>query len=147
MTWDEYYCRWSEVRCKSGQDVHLRMQEARKRVAENTPDDWCWLEAALTDANRKWFVALLFKFQPVPRRFVVPLLRAAVLERNPTGTLLALHAKRWTAIWRRRTNKSVRPSAMTWRVFEPFSKGSLTVSSQSLRAVDWQFFAVPHATA
>jgi hypothetical protein len=84
MTWDEYYCRWSEVRRKSGQDVHLRMQEARKRVAENTPDDWCWLEAALTDANRKWFVALLFKFQPVPRRFVVPLLRAAVLERNPS---------------------------------------------------------------
>lgn len=84
MTWDEHYRLWSEVRRKPGQDAHWRMQAARKRVAENTPDDWLWLREALADPERKWFVALVFKFQPVPKRLFGAMLLAGVLERNPS---------------------------------------------------------------
>jgi hypothetical protein len=84
MTWDEHYRLWSEVRRKPGQDAHWRMQAARKRVSKNTPDDWLWLREALADPERKLFVALVFKFQPVPKRLFGPMLRAGVLERNPS---------------------------------------------------------------
>lgn len=84
MTWDEHYHLWSEVCRKPGQDAHWRMQASRKRIAENTVDDWRWLEASLADSDRKWFVAGVFKFQPVPRRLFGSMLRAGVLERNPS---------------------------------------------------------------
>jgi hypothetical protein len=84
MTWDEHYRLWSEVRRKPGQDAHWRMQAARKRVAQNTPEDWLWLAEALADLERKWFVAGVFKFQHVPKRLFSPMLRAGVLERNPS---------------------------------------------------------------
>ena len=84
MTWDENYHAWSEVRRKPGQEAHRRMQAARKRVAENTPDDWLWLRKALADPGRKWFVAGVFKFRSVPKRLFDAMLRAGVLERNPS---------------------------------------------------------------
>ncbi|WP_152050250.1 hypothetical protein [Tautonia marina] len=84
MTWDEHYRLWSDARCKPGQDAHWQMQAARKRVAQNSPDDWRWLGEGLADPDRKVFVALVFKFQPVPKRLFDPMLRAAVLERNPS---------------------------------------------------------------
>jgi hypothetical protein len=84
MTWDEHYRLWSEVRRQPGQEAHWRMQAARKRVAQNTPEDWRRLAESLNDPGRKWFVAQVFKFQPVPKRLLVPMLRAGVLERNPS---------------------------------------------------------------
>ena len=81
MTWDEHYHRCREAR---GDEVYLRIQAARKRVAQNNPEDWEWLRTSLGDAERKWFVAAVFQFQPVPKRLVEPMLRAAVLERNPS---------------------------------------------------------------
>src|SRR3954471_10467086 len=84
MTWDEHYRTWSEVRGDPGQEALRQMQAARRRVAENTPDDWRWLAGALDDPERKWFVADVFKFQPVPKRLFTTMLRAGVLERNPS---------------------------------------------------------------
>jgi len=84
MTWDEHYRLWSEVRRKPGQEAHRRIQAARKRVAQNTPADWKWLAEALADSDRKWFVASVFEFQPVPKRLFAPMLRAGVLERDPS---------------------------------------------------------------
>ena len=60
------------------------MQAARKRVAQNTPDDRRWFAEAPTDPDRKWFVADVFKFQTLPKRLFGPMLRAGVLERNPS---------------------------------------------------------------
>jgi hypothetical protein len=84
MTWDEHYRLWSEVRRQPGQEAHRRVQAARKRVAQNTPEDWHWLAASLDDPDRKWFVAQVFRFQPLPRRLFLPMTRAGVLERNPS---------------------------------------------------------------
>ena len=84
MNWHEHYHLWSEVRRKPGEAAHLRMQAARKRVAENTSDDWRWLRESLDDPDRKWFVAEVFKFQPVPKRLWGPMLRAGVMERDPS---------------------------------------------------------------
>lgn len=85
MTWDEYYLLWSQFRRQPRtKESHQQMQAICKRVAENTPDDWGWLADALADKDRKWFVADVFKFQPVARRLFMPMLRAGVLERNPS---------------------------------------------------------------
>ncbi|HVG43154.1 MAG TPA: hypothetical protein VM890_00435 [Longimicrobium sp.] len=84
-TWDEHYRLWSEVRHKRGEDAQRWIQAARKRVGRNPPDDWQWLAEALADAERKWFVANVFKLHPVPRRLFGPMLRAGVLEPNPSS--------------------------------------------------------------
>jgi hypothetical protein len=84
MTWDEHYRLWSEVRGQPGPEAHRRMQAARRRVPQNAPEDWRWLAESLNDPDRKWFVAQVFKSQPVPRRLFGPMLRAGVLERNPS---------------------------------------------------------------
>lgn len=84
MSWDEHYQLWSEARHRPGQDAHWRLQASRKRVAKNSPDDWTWLKESLTDPERKWFVALIFKFQPVPKRLFSSMLLTSVLERDPS---------------------------------------------------------------
>jgi hypothetical protein len=61
------------------------MRAARNRVGRNTPDDWQWLADALADAERKWFVAAVFESHGVPGRLLGPMLRAGVLERNPSA--------------------------------------------------------------
>jgi hypothetical protein len=81
MTWDEHYQRCREAR---GNEKYLRIQAARKRVAQNSTEDWEWLRTSLGDAERKWFVASVFTVQPVPKRLLAPMLRAAVLERDPS---------------------------------------------------------------
>jgi len=84
MTWDEHYRLCAEATRKPGEEFDRRMQAARKRVAQNTPDDWRWLADALADPERRWFVAGVFKAQSVPRRLFGPMLRAGVLERDPS---------------------------------------------------------------
>src|SRR5262245_12685960 len=84
MTWDEYYRGWRDARGRRGDEAYLRIQAARKRVQNNTPEDWEWLRSSLSDAERKWFVAAVFRFQPVPKRLFASLLRAAVVERDPS---------------------------------------------------------------
>src|SRR5262249_20887850 len=84
MTWDEHYHLWSEVRRQPGQEAHWRLQAARKRVSQNTPEARRWLAESLNAPARKGFVAGVFQFQPVPRRLLGPMLHAAVLERNPS---------------------------------------------------------------
>lgn len=84
-TWDEHYRLWSEARQTSEEDARRWIAAARKRVARNTPDDWRWLAESLADGERKWFVAGIFEIHPVPGRMLGPMLRAAVLERNPSA--------------------------------------------------------------
>lgn len=84
-TWEEHYRLWSEARHGSRDESERLMQAARKRVNRNTPDDWQWLADALADDERKSFVARLFKFQTVPGRLLGPMVRAAVVTRNPSA--------------------------------------------------------------
>jgi hypothetical protein len=84
MTWDEHYFLWIEARQHRGDEAHRRLQAARQRIAHNSPEDWRWLRAALDDPQRKWFVAEVFRFQPVPKRLLASMLRAGVYERNPS---------------------------------------------------------------
>ncbi|MCZ7526574.1 MAG: hypothetical protein M5U14_09485 [Acidimicrobiia bacterium] len=43
-----------------------------------------WLEEALADRRKSWFVVDLFKFQQVPKRLAAAMLRAAVLIQDPS---------------------------------------------------------------
>jgi len=84
-TWDELFRRWEEARAISSKATDAPMQAARKRVARNTPDDWQWLTEALADEERRWFVALVFERQTLPRRLLGAMVRAGVLTRNPSS--------------------------------------------------------------
>ena len=85
MTWDEHYQLWLDARDRrQGNEAYLSLQAARKRVQLNSPDDWEWLRNSLSDKDRKWFVAEVFRFQPIAKRLLAPMLRAGVLERNPS---------------------------------------------------------------
>ncbi len=81
MTWGDHFQHWSEARqARRNAEAQGHLQAARKRVAENTPEDWAWLELALADRERKWFVAFVFLRQPVPRRLLAAMMRAAVVD-------------------------------------------------------------------
>ena len=84
MTWDDHYHLCVEASRRSGEEAFRQMQQARRRVAQNTEDNWRWLTDALADTERKWFVAAVFKSQPVPNRLFNPMLQAGVMEPNPS---------------------------------------------------------------
>jgi len=83
-TWDDLYRLWAEAR-ETSRDEAGWTAAARKRIARNTPDDWRWLAEALADPERKWFVAGVFARATLPNRLLGPMLRAGVLERNPSA--------------------------------------------------------------
>ncbi|QDV39570.1 hypothetical protein ElP_75410 (plasmid) [Tautonia plasticadhaerens] len=72
------------IRARRNAEAFERLQAARKRVARNTDDDWEWLAAALADPEKKWFVAHVFGRQPVPRRLFGSMMRAAVIDVDPS---------------------------------------------------------------
>ncbi len=84
MNWEEHYSLYCEARARGGNEPDLQLQSARKRVAKNTPEDWQWLISSLDDSKRKWFVAEVFRYQKLPKRLFVPMLRAGILERDPS---------------------------------------------------------------
>lgn len=84
MTWDEHYDMYCEARQHQGEEAYRCILSARKRIGQNSPDDWQWLINSLSDPERKWFVASVFQNQQIPKRLLVPMLRAGVLERNPS---------------------------------------------------------------
>jgi hypothetical protein len=78
---DEHYQCWNDARsARRNAEAYELLQAARKRVAENTSEDWEWLKNALADASKKWFVAWLFVRQPIPRRLFSAMMRAAVVD-------------------------------------------------------------------
>ena len=84
MNWTDHFEGWLEVHGKPGPTAHNRLQAARKRVSLNTSDDWQWLSDALCNPNQRAFVALVFRYQPVPKRLLSAFVRAAVSEHNPS---------------------------------------------------------------
>jgi hypothetical protein len=84
-SWDELYGLWAEVSRTPGNDFQRLMHAARVRMARNTADDWRWLAEALDDADRKMFLAGIFKLHPVPGRLLAPMVRAAVLSPHVTA--------------------------------------------------------------
>ena len=64
--------------------AHGHIKAARQLVASLGVDGWLWLAEALNDQRRKWFVAAFFESYPVPRRMLNEMIRAGVLERDPS---------------------------------------------------------------
>src|SRR5262249_42296612 len=84
MTWDKHYLLWAEARQHRGDEAQRRLQAARQRVAQINPEDWQWLQTALDDPQRKWFVAEVFRSQQVPEQLRDSMLRAGVYEGTPS---------------------------------------------------------------
>jgi hypothetical protein len=49
-----------------------------------TDTDITWFTHALNNAEQKWFVAFIFEHLPVPAALFIPMLQAAVYERDPS---------------------------------------------------------------
>lgn len=86
--WNDLYSAWAALVGKPGQEAYLQLQVARKRTNKNSPKDWQWLADSLADQDKKLFVALVFKDQPVPKKLFTPFLFAAVLHKDPSGNRL-----------------------------------------------------------
>ncbi len=65
---------------KKNADAHALLEAARKRVSKNTKEDWEWLIESLADKKKKYFVAQVFKYQPIPRKLFAPMIRAAIID-------------------------------------------------------------------
>jgi hypothetical protein len=83
LTLDELYDRWEKAR-RSATLSRTHVKAARQLVSSIRAAGWSWLEEALNDDRRKWFVAAFFRSYPVPRRMLKPMLFAGVLEKNPS---------------------------------------------------------------
>jgi len=59
------------------------LREARKLLARSYRDHDAWVTDALLDPDKKWFVAQVVE-KNVPHRFLNPMIRAAVYERDPS---------------------------------------------------------------
>jgi hypothetical protein len=77
---NELYESWASSRANAAAAI----KAARRLVASRGAEGWSWLSDALHDERRKWFVGAFFKSYPVPRRLVKEMIRAGVLEKNPS---------------------------------------------------------------
>lgn len=84
MDWPRHYDEWVETQGRPGNAHYRACLRARRRVSENTPEDWRWLAVSLLKEETKLFVAKVFAKQPVPRRLFRNFLRAAVHEGDPS---------------------------------------------------------------
>ena len=81
MDWEATYRQWAQLwREHKRERAHALLADARAGLRENERADWEWLNAALADEGRKWFVAALFGRLPLPRRLLAAMIRAAVHE-------------------------------------------------------------------
>ena len=81
MDWDVQYEQWWTARSRrENAEAQRIVVAARKRVSESRTDSWAWLCEALMDREKKWFVATLFRDQPVPRRLFQPMMDASVVD-------------------------------------------------------------------
>ena len=89
MNWDSHYTEWQAARAgRHNAEAHRIIEAARKRISEDRVHGWTWCREALRDRERKWFVAALFKYQPVPRRLFQPMLDAAVVDVDASSNRL-----------------------------------------------------------
>lgn len=84
MSWDDYFSIWEDIRQQRGTKVHAFRKDAQKRARSNSPEDWDWLIESLAHPDRKYFVAMLFEKQSVPKKMVRAFFRAAILETDPS---------------------------------------------------------------
>ncbi len=83
LTLEELYESWERSRRNLGLS-HSYIKAARQLVSSIRGAGWSWLDEALNDNRRKWFVAAFFKSYPVPRRMLKQMLLVGVLEKSPS---------------------------------------------------------------
>ncbi len=72
------------IGARRGGDFVESVHQARRFLSHASYEDWKALNDWLTDENRKWFVAHVFKKGPVPGRMFKSFLSAAIREKNPS---------------------------------------------------------------
>jgi hypothetical protein len=86
MNWEATYQEFMAAELCKDYDLQERLiRQARTALQNRRLNDLEWLIAALTDAERKWFVArALARGRQMPRGLFAPMIRAAVYEVNPS---------------------------------------------------------------
>lgn len=87
MDWDELYQEY----LAAGRDRDKALQEklerrARAVLSNRRLQDMGWLEDALRDGQRQWFVArILRRNKQMPERLFMPMIRAAISQPDPSS--------------------------------------------------------------
>jgi hypothetical protein len=156
MGWTERLEQWAAACRRPGPEAHLLLEAARHSVKRNSTDDWHWLYQALGDPKRKGFVALVFKYQPVPKRLLAAFLYAAVLESNPSRNRMFIEPcirswgglevnRRLLRYLREGTNeeKAGAASAFYWAQSNPRGEDLVEIRSLIRRALLLEFVCNP----
>ncbi len=85
MDFDRLFDSWRSARA-AGDVAAMEdsVRSARRLCSSIGAGGWDWFERSLHDEERKWFTAAVFKAQPVPKELADRMLRAGVLEKNPS---------------------------------------------------------------
>jgi hypothetical protein len=79
--WDELYARWGTARDeRRHRDLQLVARDSQRAGNNPSAEDLEWLTAALADPERRWFVAMVYRSQPVPRPLLVAMVRAGATD-------------------------------------------------------------------
>lgn len=91
-TWENRRLAWIEAQDENPTDdrperavVRAARRDSRRGGPLDSPEAWAWVEAALADEDRRWFIAEVFNYSSAPRRLGMPFLQAGILERNPSS--------------------------------------------------------------
>ena len=89
-TWDGQYAAWTAAQAIRQNDkikrtiIRATRNAVRKGDVLDHADAWAWVERAVFDNERRWFVAAVFGHASAPRRVAEWLLHAGVLESDPS---------------------------------------------------------------
>jgi len=81
QAWDELYARWAAAGDeRRHRDLQLAARDSQRAGNNPSPADLEWLASALADPDRRWFVAMVYRGQPVPRPLLIPMVRAGATD-------------------------------------------------------------------
>ena len=79
--WDDLYARWVAARDeRRHSDLQLAARDSQRAGNNPSADDVAWLVAALADPDRRWFVSMVYRRQPVPKPLFVPMVRVGATD-------------------------------------------------------------------
>ena len=87
--WDDLYVRWVTARVeRRHSDLQLVARDSRRAGNDPSADDVAWLVAALADPDRRWFVLMVYRHQPVPKPLFAPMIQAGATDTDASGCRL-----------------------------------------------------------
>ncbi len=83
--WEDLFARWRKARSTRSSDLRTVADIALRRIRNLSAEDLAWFESSLEDADRRWFVAALYRNDPLPRRLFDPMMLASLRDADASA--------------------------------------------------------------